>query len=144
MTEVNRTRPAGTGTFNPRSVLRVYLTQAVFSGGMFNVRSVHHVCSTSRIFIWGKFNLRSVYRVCLTVAGVFIDLGLSGVIPAMHVVITDGFWSAVNDSALGWLSLMAVLYIVGALIYAARVPERILPGRFDIWVSGFLINIFSM
>ena len=68
----------------------------------------------------------------------FIGLGLSGVIPAMHVVITDGFWSAVNDSALGWLSLMAVLYIVGALIYAARVPERIWPGRFDIWVSGFL------
>ena len=73
----------------------------------------------------------------------FIGLGLSGVIPAMHVVITDGFWSAVNDSALGWLCLMAVLYIVGAVIYAVRIPERIWPGRFDIWVGGKRNDNFS-
>ena len=65
----------------------------------------------------------------------FIGLGLSGVIPAMHYVITDGFWAAVDYAALGWLVLMAVLYILGALIYACRVPERIWPGKFDIWVS---------
>ena len=64
----------------------------------------------------------------------FIALGLSGVIPALHFVITDGFDHAVNYASLGWLVLMAVLYIVGALIYAFRVPERIFPGKFDIWV----------
>ena len=53
----------------------------------------------------------------------------------MHYVATEGFWQAVNFAALGWLVLMAVLYIVGALIYALRVPECIWPGRFDIWVS---------
>ena len=66
----------------------------------------------------------------------FIALGLSGVVPAMHYVITDGFYEAVNFAALGWLVLMAFLYITGAVIYAVRIPERIWPGKFDIWVSG--------
>ena len=70
--------------------------------------------------------------------GTFIAFGLSGVIPAMHIVITDGFWNAVHKSSLGWLSLMAVLYIVGALIYAVRIPERFWPGKFDLWVSHCL------
>jgi adiponectin receptor len=73
-------------------------------------------------------------NIIVVVAGVFIALGLSGVIPAMHYVITDGFYDAIYNAALGWLVLMAVLYIVGAVIYAARIPERIWPGRFDIWV----------
>ncbi|PNS15181.1 hypothetical protein CAC42_8182 [Sphaceloma murrayae] len=30
-----------------------------------------------------------------------------------------------------WLTIEAACYIVGALIYAARVPERLAPGRFD-------------
>ena len=64
----------------------------------------------------------------------FIALGLSGVIPAMHYVITEGFYQAVNFAALGWLVLMAILYIAGAVIYAVRIPERIWPGKFDIWV----------
>ena len=67
--------------------------------------------------------------------GTFIALGLSGVIPALHFVITDGFYQAVNFASLGWLALMAVLYITGAVIYAVRIPERIWPGKFDIWVS---------
>ncbi|XP_052072529.1 adiponectin receptor protein-like [Mytilus californianus] len=72
-------------------------------------------------------------------AGMFIALGLSGVIPALHFVISDGFDHAVNYASLGWLSLMAVLYIVGALIYAFRVPERIFPGKFDIWCQSHQI-----
>ena len=68
-------------------------------------------------------------------AGTFIALGLSGVVPAMHYVITDGFYEAINFAALGWLVLMAILYISGAVIYAVRIPERIWPGKFDIWVS---------
>jgi len=30
---------------------------------------------------------------------------------------------------------MGGMYIAGALIYGARVPERWFPGTFDIWVS---------
>ena len=75
--------------------------------------------------------------------GMFIAFGLSGVIPAFHFVITDGFYNAFNDASLGWLLLMAVLYIVGALIYAFRVPERIFPGKFDIWVGICIIEIWK-
>jgi predicted membrane channel-forming protein YqfA (hemolysin III family) len=75
--------------------------------------------------------------------GMYIALGLSGVIPAFHFVITDGFYHAVNYASLGWLVLMAVLYIVGALIYAFRVPERIFPGKFDIWVGIYIIEIWK-
>lgn len=69
------------------------------------------------------------------VSGMFIGLGLSGVIPAVHYIVTDGFYDAINVAALGWLLLMAFLYISGAVIYAVRIPERIWPGKFDIWVS---------
>ena len=69
------------------------------------------------------------------ISGTFIGLGLSGVIPAMHYVIEEGFYNAVNFAALGWLVLMAFLYISGAIIYAVRIPERLFPGKFDIWVS---------
>ena len=74
----------------------------------------------------------------------FIALGLSGVIPALHYVITDGFWHAINRAALGWLVLMAFLYIFGAVIYAARIPERIFPGKFDIWVTSLFFSFLIM
>ncbi len=76
-------------------------------------------------------------------AAAFICLGLSGVIPATHFSIQVGWNVAVHDGSLGWLILMAVLYISGALLYAVRVPERCFPGQCDIWVRGALINTLS-
>ncbi|ELU03194.1 hypothetical protein CAPTEDRAFT_195586 [Capitella teleta] len=72
-------------------------------------------------------------------AGMFIGLGLSGVIPAMHFVITDGLVAAFQYASLHWLLLMAFLYISGAIIYAVRIPERIWPGKFDIWCQSHQI-----
>lgn len=74
-------------------------------------------------------------------AGVFMGLGLSGVIPCIHTVILDGFFHSVIQGSLGWLILMAVLYLSGATIYAVRVPERLFPGRFDIWVSFIVLYV---
>ena len=68
----------------------------------------------------------------------FIALGLSGLIPAVHYSIIFGSYKAFNVGGLGWLVLMAVLYIVGACLYAARIPERLFPGKFDIWVTLIL------
>ncbi|VEL22534.1 unnamed protein product [Protopolystoma xenopodis] len=48
----------------------------------------------------------------------------------------EGFWQAVSSAALGWLILMALLYITGAVIYALRIPERLWPGKFDIWFNS--------
>ena len=73
----------------------------------------------------------------------FVALGLSGLIPAVHFILTVGSHKAFNVGALGWLILMAVLYIMGAVLYACRIPERLFPGKFDIWVRRNIILIFS-
>jgi adiponectin receptor len=72
-------------------------------------------------------------------AGVFMTFGLSGIIPACHYLITEGFIRAVYEASLGWLALMAVLYIMGACFYAMRVPERFFPGKCDIWFHSHQI-----
>ena len=70
--------------------------------------------------------------------GLFIALGLTGVVPAVHFVLIEGFQCAVYEFGFLHLIVMAVLYIGGALMYAFRVPESIWPGKFDIWVRAFL------
>ncbi|XP_004083071.1 adiponectin receptor protein 2 [Oryzias latipes] len=66
-------------------------------------------------------------------AGVFVGLGLSGVVPTLHFVISEGLIKATTIGQIGWLFLMATLYITGACLYAARIPERFFPGKCDIW-----------
>ncbi|XP_069141674.1 adiponectin receptor protein-like [Argopecten irradians] len=88
------------------------------------------------VSLWDKF-AQPQFRAVR--AGVFIALGLSGVIPALHYVLIEGFYNAINFAALGWLVLMAVLYIAGAVIYAVRIPERLFPGKFDIWFQSHQI-----
>ena len=67
-------------------------------------------------------------------AGVFIFFGLSGIAPATHYGIVNGWEKSLEEVALGWLILMGSLYITGALFYAMRIPERFWPGKLDIWV----------
>lgn len=75
--------------------------------------------------------------------GVFVGLGLSGIIPTLHYVISEGFLKAATIGQIGWLMLMASLYITGAALYAARIPERFFPGKCDIWFhSHQLFHIF--
>ena len=67
-------------------------------------------------------------------AGVFIFFGLSGIAPATHYGVVNGWEKSLEEAALGWLILMGILYITGALLYAGRIPERFFPGKVDIWV----------
>lgn len=78
---------------------------------------------------------------CRTLTGLYIALGLSGVIPCVHYIFLEGFWDTVGSPEVGWLFLMAFLYISGAIIYALRIPESLYPGKFDIWVSAY--RLFS-
>nr|XP_028567804.1 uncharacterized protein LOC114587564 isoform X4 [Podarcis muralis] len=73
-------------------------------------------------------------------AGVFLGLGLSGLAPTLHFVIAEGFIKATTVGQIGWLFLMAILYILGVGLYAARIPERFFPGKCDIWRHGELHN----
>ncbi|XP_050003558.1 adiponectin receptor protein 1 [Alexandromys fortis] len=76
---------------------------------------------------------------CLFCSGVFLGLGLSGVVPTMHFTIAEGFVKATTVGQMGWFFLMAVMYITGAGLYAARIPERFFPGKFDIWFQSHQI-----
>ncbi|CAK9295481.1 unnamed protein product [Gordionus sp. m RMFG-2023] len=68
-------------------------------------------------------------------AGLFITFGCSGVVPALHYTIANGIYTAMTLGVMGWVGLMGLLYIVGTLMYAFRVPERFFPGKFDLWVN---------
>ena len=86
--------------------------------------------------------LHYIFTHCVCVTGIFIALGLTGLGPGLHYILTNDLWPHLNFYF--WLLLMAVLYIAGGVIYAMRVPERLYPGKFDIWVSKRLNLVFGM
>ncbi|KXZ46942.1 hypothetical protein GPECTOR_39g436 [Gonium pectorale] len=71
-------------------------------------------------------------------AAMFAALGCWGVVPLIHACWVQAGVEAVRQ-ATGLDALMGALYLIGALIYATRVPERWLPGRFDVWFHGHQI-----
>ena len=83
------------------------------------------------VSLWDKFGTPRYrpYR-----ALVFIVFGLSGIAPATHYAIQNGWEKSINEAAMGWLVFMGFLYITGALLYAFRIPERFFPGKVDILV----------
>ncbi|KAI3369460.1 hypothetical protein L3Q82_007674 [Scortum barcoo] len=85
---------------------------------------------------WDRF---STPRHRPTRAGVFMGLGLSGIVPTMHFTIEEGFVKATTVGQMGWFYLMGAMYITGAGLYAARIPERYFPGKCDIWFHSHQI-----
>ncbi|KAL1326324.1 hypothetical protein HN51_036397 [Arachis hypogaea] len=72
-------------------------------------------------------------------ASIFLAMGFSGVIPAIHALLLHWDHSPVLV-ALGYEVVMAVLYATGAVFYVTRIPERWKPGAFDI--AGHSHQIF--
>jgi len=81
------------------------------------------------ISMWDKFN-ESSYRALR--AGVFVSMGCSGVIPAIHFIYTDGMRKLIDENGFYWLLTMATFYLIGATLYACRIPERFCPGKVDL------------
>ena len=69
----------------------------------------------------------------------FVLMGLSAVVPVLHGIRLYGVEHMRQSAGLDWVVLQGVLYVAGAAIYAARVPEKWSPGRFDIWGSSHQI-----
>ncbi|TKR64580.1 hypothetical protein L596_025087 [Steinernema carpocapsae] len=69
-------------------------------------------------------------------AGVFMAMGLSAIVPSIHILIVDGIKFLFEEASLAWLMTMGSMYIIGATLYALRVPERFFPGRCDIWFQS--------
>lgn len=74
-------------------------------------------------------------------ASLFLGMGLSGVAPILHKLIL--FWhqpEALHTT--GYEILMGLFYGLGALVYATRIPERWMPGKFDI--AGHSHQLFHL
>ena len=66
----------------------------------------------------------------------FVLFGAYGVVPGIHVGLSEGFGSQhVIDAGKGIL-VMGCLYIFGALLYVLQFPERVFPGWFNTWASS--------
>ncbi|XP_052197832.1 heptahelical transmembrane protein 4-like [Diospyros lotus] len=69
------------------------------------------------------------YRVIR--ASLFLGMGLSGIAPILHkLILFRNRPEALHTT--GYELLMGAFYALGALIYATRIPERWMPGKFDI------------
>lgn len=73
-------------------------------------------------------------------ASVFVALGLFAVIPVVHLSVKIGFYEIWTEYYLWTLFTMAACYIIGAIIFAVRVPECWFPGKFDRLMNSH--NIF--
>jgi adiponectin receptor len=69
----------------------------------------------------------------------FVLMGLSAIFPVLHGIKLFGLQYMRQAAGLDWVVLQGVLYISGAAIYAARVPEKWSPGKYDIWGSSHQI-----
>ncbi|KAH4415117.1 hypothetical protein HBH92_073680 [Parastagonospora nodorum] len=69
----------------------------------------------------------------------FVLMGLSAVFPVLHGIQLYGVAHMRKAAGMDWVVLQGVLYITGAAIYAARVPEKWSPGKYDIWGSSHQI-----
>lgn len=76
-------------------------------------------------------------------SGLFLTFGCSGIVPGIHFIVAYGVTLAHRQASVGWMALMGALYIIGAIMYATRVPERFFPGKCDIWVSILKYNFTS-
>ncbi|KAK0398632.1 hypothetical protein QR680_002683 [Steinernema hermaphroditum] len=85
------------------------------------------------VSLWDKFS-ESKYRPLRAL--VFVCMGGSGVIPALHFMWKEGSERLFDQGGFHWLLAMAGLYLLGALLYATRTPERFFPGKFDIWFQS--------
>ncbi|KAH9975846.1 hemolysin-III related-domain-containing protein [Lactifluus volemus] len=74
---------------------------------------------------------------------VFTALGLFGAMPVSHLMLSHGVHIVTRDMGFSWLLTASALNISGGVIYANRVPERLSPGRFDIFFSSHqILHIF--
>ncbi|KZZ95691.1 Hly-III-related protein [Ascosphaera apis ARSEF 7405] len=72
-------------------------------------------------------------------AAMFVSMGLSAIFPVIHGLLIFGIGQMKLQIGLHWLLLQGFLYILGAYLYAIRVPEKWYPGRFDLLGSSHQI-----
>ncbi|OCF36314.1 integral membrane protein [Kwoniella heveanensis BCC8398] len=69
----------------------------------------------------------------------FIGLGASACFPYAHVLITQGLAHARSVMSIDLIIMGGLIYVIGALVYATRIPEVLSPGTFDYFGSSHQI-----
>jgi len=69
----------------------------------------------------------------------FVCLGLFGLVPTVHFLLQSGWTMGMEEASIHRVLIMGGLYILGAVLYGCRIPERFLPGKFDIWFQSHQI-----
>ncbi|KAL7268933.1 hypothetical protein RUND412_008421 [Rhizina undulata] len=75
-------------------------------------------------------------------ASMFVGMGLSAILPVFHGLEVFGVEALQARMGLNWVLLQGSLYVLGAGIYAARMPERWTPGKYDLYGSSHQIFHF--
>jgi len=65
-------------------------------------------------------------------AAVFSSLAFLGIVPATHFSLSNGIIHSFTVGCMNWLVLMGLIFILGALLYTYRIPERFFPGQCDL------------
>ncbi|KAJ5771467.1 uncharacterized protein N7511_003518 [Penicillium nucicola] len=71
--------------------------------------------------------------------GAFVIFGASSLIPLLHGVQRYGLEYMLQYSGMKLYLLELTFYFIGVSLYAFRIPERLAPGKFDIWGSSHQI-----
>lgn len=122
------------GSFVPPLYYGFYCSRTLKIAYMSVICSLGIMCII--VSLWSKFNTPK-YRVLR--AGLFLTFGCSGLVPSIHFMVAYGVTLAHRQASVGWMALMGVLYIAGAIMYATRIPERWFPGKCDIWFQSHQI-----
>jgi adiponectin receptor len=85
------------------------------------------------ISLWKKFSTPK-YRPLRFAT--FLLFGLYGFVPGVHVALREGFEKQHTVRAMIGLLIMGGVYVIGAVIYVVRFPERFFPGKFNTWASS--------
>ncbi|KAM0800315.1 mPR-typeG-protein-coupled receptor [Usnea florida] len=69
-------------------------------------------------------------------AAMYAGLGLSAVVFVVHGILLHGSTVQNRRMSVDWMGLMALFNLTGAAVYAARVPEKLHPLKYDIYGSS--------
>lgn len=69
-------------------------------------------------------------------AAMYAGLGLSAVVFVVHGILLHGWTVQKRRMSVDWMGLMAFFNLTGAVVYAARVPEKLRPLKYDIYGSS--------
>jgi adiponectin receptor len=94
-------------------------------------------CLIGLIMPWFSFFRDHAYRVWRVVF--FVTKGFIAAVGVIHGIYLSGWQFVKAHMSIEFLLMEVVLYLLGAYIYAARIPEVWFPGRLDHWFHSHQI-----